>query len=407
MAIQGLRDTSGFVADQRPKNWREGILLLEPNGNTPLFALTSLMASREVDDPEFNWWEKSVQDRRFRIDEDLDTTETEITLLAGSTGRSLKDGDLLMVEQTLELLRVVGDPTSDTSIVVQRGWAGSTPTALTHAGANVNPYMFVVGSAYEEASLAPTGIAFDPAKVYNYTQIHRDTLEISRTAQKTRLRTGDAVKTAKAETLQIHSMGIERAFWFGERFEGTQAGKPIRTSRGIMRFLPSENILSATSAGMDMDELEAHLYQAFKFGSDQKMAFMGNRAILGVNQAVRKNSSYQIFAGEKEFGMQVQRLVTPYGEIVMKRHPLFNQLSGGLNDAASAFLGLESWMFILDMKNLKYVYLKDSDTKYEAELEANGLDGMKSGYISEVSLELHHPKTHTLIKGISVGSADN
>lgn len=55
MAIQGLRDTSNFVADQRPQNWREGIMLLYPNGKMPLLALTSVMKSRSVDDYTFNF----------------------------------------------------------------------------------------------------------------------------------------------------------------------------------------------------------------------------------------------------------------------------------------------------------------------------------------------------------------
>ena len=67
MAIQGLRDTLNFVTDQRPKNWREGILLLEPNGMAPLTGLTSAMSKRVTDDPEFNWWEKSLDDRRFKL----------------------------------------------------------------------------------------------------------------------------------------------------------------------------------------------------------------------------------------------------------------------------------------------------------------------------------------------------
>lgn len=54
MAINGLRTTANFVTDQRPKNWRETILLLYPNGKAPLTALTSLMKSEKTDDPEFN-----------------------------------------------------------------------------------------------------------------------------------------------------------------------------------------------------------------------------------------------------------------------------------------------------------------------------------------------------------------
>jgi hypothetical protein len=50
----GMRGNGDWVADQRPKSWREMILKLYPNGQAPLTAILSKMSSEAVDDPEFN-----------------------------------------------------------------------------------------------------------------------------------------------------------------------------------------------------------------------------------------------------------------------------------------------------------------------------------------------------------------
>ena len=57
----GMRGSGSFAADQRPKNWREMILYLYPNGSAPLTAMLSKMGESSVDDPEFNWWTKDLQ----------------------------------------------------------------------------------------------------------------------------------------------------------------------------------------------------------------------------------------------------------------------------------------------------------------------------------------------------------
>lgn len=54
-AILGLRGSGDFTADERPKNWREMILHLFPNGSAPLTAVMSMAKSEGTDDPEYNW----------------------------------------------------------------------------------------------------------------------------------------------------------------------------------------------------------------------------------------------------------------------------------------------------------------------------------------------------------------
>lgn len=411
MALQGLRDTSNFVADQRPKNWRESVLLLYPRGfmqKSPLFALTSLMKSQKTDDYEFNWWEKSFSARRMQLGAAIATTVvTTITLTGTAAYSELRNGHILRVEHTGELLLVNGDPSSNTVSVV-RGFAGSTATAIANiAAAGVNPYVHVVGSVFEQGSAAPTGINYDPTKRTNYCQIARNTLEMTRTAQKTRLRTGDQVKEAKRECLEFHSADIEWSFIFGKPAETTINGKPAATTGGIIHFMETygaSRVVDQAGVAVDMDQIEIWLAAIFKYGSSEKLAFCGNTAMLAIQQAVRKNTNYQIFANEKEYGINVMRLVCPFGTLVLKPHILFNQFPGGTT-GGTAYYGLDSWVLVIDQANLVYRFV--DDTKYQPKLEDNGIDGMQSGYLTECGLEVHHPDTHYLIKGFASGAVDD
>ena len=405
MAIQGLRDTSNFVVDARPLHWRAAQLLLQPNGIAPLFALTSAMKTETVDDPEFNWWEKPMQTRRYQLTANLDATGPTDTITVVDGGITLKIGDVLLVEESGEILKVNTLSSVDTDIIVDRSFASVAATAVVFDGAGVNPNLQLIGSVNEEGSNAPVGINFDPVKVFNFTQIFRNTLELTRTAIRTRLRTGDQVKEAKREALELHARDIEWAFWLGERVETTFNGKPLRMTGGIKSYIPAENQRVVPGATIDMETFEGYMEDAFKFGASEKMAFCGNRALTALNQMARRNSQYQIVTGEKEFGMKIMRFISPHGELVVKTHPLFNQIEGGTT-AGTEFFGLNSSLFILDMGNLIYRPMKGDDTRFQQKLQENDLDGEKSGFLTEAGMEVQHGQTHFLIENLNAGTVD-
>lgn len=417
MPILGLRTDENWITNQRPQNWRETVLMLYPNSSelnkAPLTALTSVMKSESTDDPVFHWFEKNFEVRRLKMTTDATNNATGLDVSNAadngfSSAFSVKAGDMLMVEQTGEIVRVSADPVADNAIVVTRAQAGTAGTAVTIATSN--PYLVVIGSAFPEASLAPTGVNFDPVEKYNYTQIFRSTLEMSRTAEKTRLRTGDAVKEAKRETLEYFSVDMERAFWFnGARTLVTIDGKPARLTAGVINQITAgapQNIIAAPSDGLiDMDWLEANVQTMFAFGSSEKVVFGGN-AILGALQtAIRKNSNYTITQGQKEYGMRFSRFITPFGELLFKTHPLFNLMTGGTaSDGVTLYNGIANNAYIMDMANVRYRYI--TDVKYEKDLTPIGLDGMKSGYLAECGLELHHARSHGVFTGIKGGKTD-
>ncbi len=92
-------------------------------------------------------------------------------------------------------------------------------------------------------------------------------------------------------------------------------------------------------------------------------------------------------------------------ELTIKRHPLFNQVPG--SDSGQVYHGMGSSLVILDQAQLRYRYFSGDDTRYEADLQTNGIDGMKSGFISEVGLEVGLGETHFWIDNLNAGVQDS
>ncbi len=406
MTIQGLRTTENFASNERPENWRKGLLKLDPNGMAPLTALTSMMKEESVDDPKYHWWEKRLQTRRVQVSATLaaPAAGTPETITVSSNATAFKAGDVLWMEKGSEVMYVLTDPIVDTSINVLRGAAATTPEVLT-VGTH-NPYLVCIGSAYEESSPAPTGVNFDPTEAYNLCQIFRNTFEMSNTAKETNLRTEDQVKEAKREVLQLHGLDMERAFWWGIRHQTTKNGKPLRFTGGLTSFIDANNVVANNGTALTMATLEGWMERVFRYGANEKMGFCGNRAILAINQCIRKNSHFTITSGIKEYGMEVTKIFCPFGSLVLKTHPLFNQ-QASTPGGSPEYWAADSWLYILDMSKITYIYLRNRDTKYEPELKENGIDGLKSGWITECGLRVAHPETHFLIKGLSTGAADS
>ena len=412
MAILGMRNDENWLTEQRPQNWRQTMLMLYPNGKMPLTALTGMMKSESTDDPVFHWFNKNLNDRRLKIATDLTANATSIPVdNTYNSAFTVKNGDMLLIEQTGEIVRVAADPTSAAAVPVTRAQAGTGTTpnvdGLPVTILTSNPFASVIGSAFEEGSFAPTGVSFDPTESNNYTQIFRSTLEMTRTAEKTRLRTGDQVKEAKRECLEYFGIDMERAYWFnGDKKLITINNKPARLTKGVIWQIPLANRLAAPVGGLvTMDILEAWMQRIFTVGSSEKLVIGGNPVLGALGAAIRKNSTYNIQSGLKEYGMTVTRFVSPFGELVFKTHPLWNQMTGGVaGDGTTNYLGMANNAAVLDMQRVKYRYI--TDVTYQKDLTAIGLDGMKSGYLAECGLELHDPQTHFYITGVTGGDVD-
>jgi len=424
----GMRGTGSWADDQRPKNWREGILYLYPNGMAPLTAILSMLKNEAVTDPEYYWWTKDLSTQRAAVTGIYTDALSSAYVSGGSAGDDIwlkmsADGVSHFRVGHQVLIRDASDFTLDVNAKVTaraaNGASSYIKVSLLEDDDNSDyghdlsdaDVVMVIGNINEEGAEIPASVSYDPTKLYNYTQIFRTPLKITRTARKTKLRTGDAYKELKREALELHSIEMEKAFLFGFMYETTgDGGYPERSTEGIintLRRLNSGNVvdfsLNASYDGKSWlddgggeDFLDNYLELLFRYGSTEKIALCGSGALLGINKLAKAGAHMQLTPTTKSYGIQVTEWITPFGTINLKTHPLM-----------SAEATLRNGMLILDPKNIKYRYIDDTQFYAEGEAKKAGpgtqgsrVDATTEEFLTEAGLELHHPYTHMYLNGI-------
>lgn len=386
----GLRGTGDWGTDERPKNFREMILWLDPNGDAPLTALLSKMASESVDDPEFSWWEEANEHVTAVVNGAQTNVETGIEVDAGAL--AFVKGDLILVDSAIgdgEIMEVSADPTVDTALTVTRGVAGSTAAAISD-----NATLTKIGNTFEEGSAAPKATYRNPTKKKNYCQIFKTVYDITETALRTTVRTGDPLKNDKKRKMFDHARDMEMAFLFGRSFETTgSGGKPKRYTGGLLSAITTNRTDFDGSPALTEDTFIDALSPMFdrrgEGAGDERIGFVGNTALTAINKLARTSSSTRVnFDGVvKVYGMNLQRWILPQGTILLRTHPLLNihpvyKASG----------------FFINPRGLVYRYLRD--TTFKDNVQANDEDRKKGMWLTECGLEVHHEKTMAYLSQI-------
>jgi len=421
MGFMGMRGNGNWVTDQRPKNWRETMLYLYPNGDMPLTAIISMMGDEKVDDPEFNWWEKGLPTQSGVVSSiwltpDLSTTEYTTggavgdviyAACAASVVSEIRAGHEVLLRNTSNYLddtvaKVVGTLSNGASSYIACKLVQADPTTTGLADCD---RILVIGNINPEGGPMPDAIAYDPTKRTNYTQIFRTPLSITRTARLTRLRTVDQYKEAKREALELHGIEIEKAsLWsYGRETTGSN-GKPERTTWGLIPYMiangginddftsnPDFTDTSWLSSGEEW--LDTQLEKMFRYGSDERMAFCGSGVILGINKLVKEYGNFEFNAQTKDYGINVTTWTTPFGVIHMKRHPLFSYEVTNRNS-----------MICFEPKNIKYRYISDTSFFEDPDKKNTGrnrIDGTDEEYLTECGLEFHHASTCAFLNGFN------
>ena len=424
----GMRGNGDWVTDQRPKNWRQKIMKLYPNGSAPLTAMLSMMGSEQVDDSEFSWWTQEQSTVNGTVANIYTTPDMGTAYTSGGVA-----GDVVYVYITDTtvfkrvraghqiLLRDASDYTVDVNgkvTNVSRGTAYELYTVKlledddnSSSGDLSDCDAFkIIGNINAEGAEMPDAIALNPTKVYNYTQIFRTPLSITRTARKTRLRTGDQYQKAKAEALEIHSWEMEMAYWWGIRTENIgDNGKPERTTMGAINFIRQYASANCDDYTLNTDYsgdgwttsgetwFKAYLEQIFRYGSGEKVAYVGSGCLLGIDRLAMSSGQINIVPGQRTYGMEIMEWRTPFGVLYMKTHPLFSY------DATT-----RNMMVILEPKELGYRFVDDtsfygesSAKKHPEGYGARRIDGTNEEWLTECGLEFGLPQKCAVLNGFN------
>lgn len=368
MAVKGVFTSDASISGDREGDFAAAILYTEPGGNAPLFALTSGMESADAQDTIISWFEEQKASGRTAVT-NAAGTGTTFTVQDASTFTA---GAVFIVESTGEHVYV--QAIAGNSLTVERGFAGTTNTTLD--GSVTPKYISQIGTAFQEASARPQGIVNLGTARFNFTQIFRNSWDISGTATAVKYVTGNKKAKAKRDCASYHAEQIEKALWFGRRTVGVKDSKPFRTMDGILTQITTN--VETGSGPISWDDLDAFIMAVqsrnIQGKPNERLVFCGNGALATLNKIARNYGHINIEPGETEFGMAVSTWISPWGRWKLITHPLFNESPFWQND-----------IYVIHPGAIRIRYLRRTiDEEY---VQNNGDDAEFGVMTTELSVE--------------------
>lgn len=398
-----LFNTSLMPADLAVKSFSSMITRLAPNGSTPLYGITSMLAEETAHQFEHGYWSKTMifPSVTFTAGGQLigDTTFTVVSTT------DILPGMVLRIDSTGENVLVKTVP-SATQFTVQRAFGTKAAVAI---GASVKAWM--VGNAYEEASVRPSSLLILPTRTNNYTQIFRNTWAVSGTTMATAVAAGGTPDAeSRKDCALLHAIDIEKALLYGQKFQGTLNNQPIHAMDGLLNILETAAAGNITTLGATTNwtQLEAALDPAFAQITDpanpsSRVLFTGGIGKRVLHRIFQLNSTYMIQGQTTEWGLQFDTFNTPRGKFNIVEHPLFNAY-GTTTTWAKMAIGM-------DLTSYNLAYMQGRKTK-NAEFNGqgqpavdNGIDAVGGTLTTELTGLVKNPSANVQLLNFTAAAA--
>lgn len=403
----GIFTTNNFTTDMVKKSFAGMITRLMPQGSAPLFGLTAMLESETAVAIEHGFFTKTMLFPSLTIGAGGQVA-ADTTFTVTSTTNVLP-GMIMRVDSTGENI-IINSVVSGTQVTVTR--AVGTVAAADIAAAVV---LYQVGNAYEESSLRPNALIINPVRVTNLTQIFRNTWAVSDTVRATLMIAGETnVAESKQDCAAFHAADIEKALFFGQKYQGTRNGQPFRTMDGLINIVgnlanyPSSysaaNVFTA-GATTNYTQLEGFLDPVFNQATDPKVAnervlFVGGTAKRVLNNIGRLNGTYMMVDGATSWGLQFSTFKTARGTFRVIEHPLFNSNASWSKMAVG-----------VDLSTFRTAYLGDRKTQHkefnngDATAQDNGIDAVGGTLTTEMTCVVKNPPANTIVYNLTAGAA--
>lgn len=246
----------------------------------------------------------------------------------------------------------------------------------------VNDKLLAMGPAYGENSNSPYILMKDPDNNYNFTQIFRFAVAISRTAKGNPHYGGMRWRHVKEENVVEGLRKVENSMLFSDRASGSNEttsdgtlGDSYRTMRGLWKWAQKEfPVGGALTHDEYVQELPNIMHESV--GPGMRLVQFNGYKVLGRMQAWAndKNQVMQPDKALKVFGVEAFNFYTAKGTIKVILHDAFDR--GEMANCALVFAP----------ELVDYVHLRDDDFKAKPSIQNNDVDGQEDEILGEVSI---------------------
>ena len=431
-AVPGVRRTGQFGTDEVRGSFREGVYYSDPNGETPLYAISERNAKGEkLPYYHHKWWaqRRPMQGGSFTAGQVYTTADvvsgpayTDAASPAGTVvyvkvsaaiAKQIRKGHQVKLSKTADYRytkafecvgRTVNGSNSYVALALQE--TGSATYGLL--GCN---HIQVIGNMNPQFGARPEGVKYDPTQFETKTQIFRTPFGMSRTAQEMALRTGKPWARDKKMAGILHRQEIERAFIDGIMTESVgDNGDILTTLRGLneyaITYADSANIacyntdetyagLEWTADGGGMTWIENYLENYGIWGIMEPMAVGGIKAVNAFDRLARAHSTYNISEGENAFGTKIRKFMGAAVTLQLKVHPMMS-LDPVWNYG----------LILFDPKKMHYAYITDTmvNSQKSEDQREDGLDGRIEELLTECTFEYEDPRQIGILHGLGLNN---
>lgn len=382
-AAGGIRRTDANASLVKPEVY-DAIFNFKPY-QTPVqqFFMANRTAKFATGNPLFQLQEDVLVPHTFTPTDALaGGATTEADVVVGAANINLfKVGTLVHVAETGETLRVtaVDEANNEVDYIKVSAGGGANITAAAASATYI-----IIGSAYAEGSVKSTAISTVSTFPYNYTQIHKKSVYMSGTQMASINYGGSDWTNQRLKATEEFKLDLERSWFMGIRniVAASGATGAIRTSGGLLDQysigISDRSQFVGTSFASETYFFNTYCKNLFAKGSNMKTLYLGADALIGINDFQKVKQQTRV--SEKEYGVDVTTILTPFGKAGLVWHPI---LEGYYSN----------WAVGIDRDNfMKYVYLSGNgvnrDMQYNDNIQTVGEDSRQAEYLAEVGLHL-------------------
>lgn len=379
-----------ILNNQRVVDMADKIYLLEPNA-APLYVLVSKLNKRVAINTKVEWIEDVLNPSWTTLKRAIGAT-TVSSVVTATDPTVFNAYDVVKIPETGEIIIVSAIDTANSALTCVRG-QGATAAASASSGADI----VIIGSAFAEGSTGTdlTTLSTRTAPKYNYLQIFRKSIQITKTLANCELYGGaDRPYQRKKKGIEL-MRDLERTFLYGEYGENTDSSNTStnrRTTAGINQYISTNS--TAAGGALTEAEFEGFLRSLFRYGSGSRYLFCAPLILSVIS--LWAQGKLQMFPKDKTYGIAITQYTSPHGTVNLVKETMLE--NAGVITNTSNFGG---YAFGIELGELAYRYLATRDVQMETDIQNPGDDFYKDQYICEVGMEFHMEQKHGKLTGVT------
>lgn len=345
------------------------------------FLMTLLAKGRTTTETQqkFEWLETQVTSKLFKL-ENVDNSATTVNV-KDTANKNIVEGMIIKGITTGEVMKVTA--VTDRALTVVRGYSGTTKTAVT--GDTDNGFM-CISEAIPEGSSTPKATYLTKGRNFNYSQIFRRSVKITRNKMK-QLEygiEGDKRKEERNKVLKLHQNDIEMALLYGTPYEDLTGADPLYQTGGLMHYIKTNILEIASASDFKVGTIEAFMGKLADAGAaGDKVMLVGSKFNAYLNDNAIKTFAGGAGAILKEYGVTTDMITTPYGELNIMYNQTLSQV-------------YPNTAIIVDMDTVKLHQIER--TVMNLDEQEPGYDGVVDNILTDCGLEVNNEACNGIIR---------